>query len=69
MTNFFLPKPTLTTVPEDFLKKAAMVTPLASKVVSGVGRRSWLTGGLRIRKIGRKNAILGNLSRQQGKVR
>lgn len=68
MPNVFLPKPTPTGLPEDFLKRAATVTPLASQVVSGVGKRSWLTGGLKIKKRGRY-AILGNLSRQQGKVR
>jgi len=48
--NFFLPKPALTKVPEDFLRKAAMVKPLAGQMVSRGGGLPWVAGGLRIKR-------------------
>jgi len=48
--NFFLPKPTLTKVPEDFLKKAAVIAPLASQITSRGSGLPWVAGGLRIKR-------------------
>jgi len=52
MPNFFLPKPTLTKLPEDALKKLLKRPPVRPLVPAAgtAGQLPWLAGGLRIKR-------------------